>query len=116
MSQGSVKKPFRVQSEWSEDQAIAMDALLGDLVNRQTVKKTGTYSGMGVEKTVEVAELPNPPILLILQKNDGSAPHITLMPLATSANVKAWNKTSFTLASGSSFNAVGSTYLYLVIA
>ena len=55
-------------------------------------------------------------IILGIQKNDGSAPYFTLMPLATASHIVAWGKKSFTLAAGSSLNAVGSTYIYLVIA
>ncbi len=115
MSQGSAKKGFRLQPEWSEDAAIAVDELLNDLTAKQTVKKTGRYRGTGAVQVVTVAELPNPPILLILQKSDGTAPHMTIMPVI-GGNVIAWNNKSFTLDASSGFNTAEAEYLYLVIA
>lgn len=116
MSEGKVNKPFKVQEEWDVNQASAMEDLLNELVARQVVKKTGTYQGTGALNQVAVDGLPNPPLLLAVQKNDGAAPHIALLPLATGANVLAWTKKSFTLAAGSGFNTAGASYLYLVIA
>lgn len=116
MSQGSAKKPFKLQPTWDEPTAIQVDRLLTELVTKQTVKKTGTYRGTGAVHVVDVPELPNAPMLLGIQKTDGSAPYFTLMPLATASHITAWGKQSFTLAAGSSLNAVGSTYIYLVIA
>jgi hypothetical protein len=111
-----VKKGFKLQPEWDEDSAIAVDELLTALVKNQTVKQSGTYHGTGALQAVSIAELPHPPIFLMLQKDDGSTPHFVLMPIATGSNVIAWGKRSFTLAAGSSFNTAEATYLYLVIA
>lgn len=116
MSQGSARKAFKLQQEWDENAAIALNGLLDDLVSKQTVKRTGTYRGTGSIQAVEVSDLPNPPLLLVLQKMDGSTPHITLMPIITGSNVIAWSKKYFTLAAASAFNTAGADYLYLVIA
>lgn len=116
MSQGSAKKAFKLQPTWDEATAIQMDRLLNELVTKQTVKKTGTYQGTGAVQIVPLSELPNAPVLLGIQKTDGSAPYFTLMPLATASHITGWGKQSFTLAASSSLNTVGSTYIYLVIA
>lgn len=113
MGQGSIRKSFKLQEEWSDDAAIAINDFLDEVVARQTAKAVGSYTGTGREQTVKFQDLLEAPVALVLQKSDGSATAFVLVTTAT--NVVRWSKREFVLAAGSSMNLAGQRYQYLAL-
>ncbi|MDF2457666.1 MAG: hypothetical protein K0S79_82 [Nitrospira sp.] len=110
-----LKKDFSLQAEWTLEQASILDRFIERLVGAQIAIRTGTYLGTARANTVSVPDLPGPPKLALLQANAGGTPAYTLVAYPT-GDITAWNQKSFTLRAASSYNTMGTTFSYLIIA
>jgi hypothetical protein len=110
-----LKKDFSLQGEWDLPTASILDRFLERLVSAQIAIRTGTYLGTARANEIEVPDLPGPPKLVILQANAGGTPAYTLVAYPT-GDITVWNRKLFTLRAASTYNAMGTTYSYLVLA
>lgn len=110
-----LKKDFTLKGEWDVPTASLLDRFFERLVNAQIAIRTGTYLGTTRANVIKVADLPGPPKLVLLQANAGGTPAYTLVAYPT-GDITEWNQKSFTLKAASSYNTMGTTFSYLVLA
>lgn len=112
-----IKKDFNLNEQWENQSAVSLDRFCQQIVKAQVAVRTGNYLGTGtaVANVVAVPDLPGPPLLVILEGQAGGSPSVNLVAYAT-GDITAWNQKGFTLKGSSAYNAMGTTYTYLVLA
>jgi len=111
----SIFKEFFLSAEWSQSQAERLDHFCEEVANNTVAVRTGSYTGNGVVQAVSVQDLPQTPILALIQPTAGGTPFLTLVPYASGA-ITTWTREGFTLLASGAYNTPGTLYNYLVLA
>lgn len=111
----SIFKEFFLSAEWSQAQAERLDHFCGEVANNVVAVRIGSYTGNGIVHAVLVQDLPQTPILALIQPTVGGTPFLTLVPYASGA-ITAWTRDGFTLLASGAYNTPGAIYKYVVLA
>ena len=110
----TIRKPFVLDDQqWSPMNARLLDQFLEDVTRNSVVIRHGNYTGIGRSQDIAVPDLPQPPILLVLQPASGGTPLVTMVQ---AGDVTLWTRNGFTLSGTSGYNTSSVSYLYVVLA
>ena len=111
----TISKDFFLSPEWVADNAIRLDDFCASVAQNTPAIRTGTYIGNGLTHTITVGDLPQSPILVLLQNAGGGTPFLTLVP-SIGSSVIALTRNGFTLSPLGAYNQPNVDYQYLVVA
>ena len=111
----TIAKEFFLGTEWTPQTAQYLEHFLDEVADNSVALRIGGYTGNGIAQTVNVPDLPQPPLLAVLQPAGGGTPFLTLAP-SLNGTITAWTREGFTLLATGAYNTALTPYRYLVLA